>query len=789
MVIDDRRRPVDRGMRHRIMPAPSVGFGEHIEEYEVLDLLGKGGYGSVYLAKCLRSGMEVAIKMIDKKMIQAVGMVDRVNQEVRIHSQLKHPAILELYRYFEDRNYVYLVLELCHNGEFQRFLKTQGAKALSEENAAHIIRQVVQGLLYLHSHQILHRDLSLSNLLLTRDMQVKIADFGLATQLNKPDEKHLTMCGTPNYISPEVATRSSHGPEADVWSLGCMLYTLLVGIPPFDTEAVKSTLTRVVIADYVIPPHLSNNAKDLIDKLLKKNPKDRISLRDVSKHPFITNIEKNRLYNEKNSMDKNSLMDGMMDSGLGRTLSSYGRPKMRSRSEERMTTTPIMPITSMRSEALSEPIAKLHSNIARYMNHCAKEDSVLTSIPVSRSRVLSQNEQYGDCNGHDCLERQKVIERHKLRKEKSVENRNIAKGTEESIKLQVSPLNSNRLQPTRHRTKTAILTILDNGEVCIEFIKRKNGMEKVSEVCRISGDGLRVVLYKLNVPAEIGSQPPPLPNRGADSIYSYENLPACHHRKYMYAFIFVKLVQAKTPKLTLYTQCAKCLFMENGPQPDCEVHFYNGIKIVRMNKIVKITENNGSAFFEGEFPPHLENYYEHYSECYQRCLLLESTLTSLEAATGHSCFPVIVGRRPSTALNDTPYLQGKENISPITDSSPVLPSFGATCSIISTVASRSHKNSTHSSYNNANKIAVPGIGFATKLSSGDIRVDYKDGSALTINSPNHGNGITYEATDGTVMRYNKYQKEQNLDISIQKKLKQLPMIIEYLMEPKHKGIR
>lgn len=84
---------------------------------------------------------------------------------------------------------------------------------------------------------------------------------------------------------------------------------------------------------------------------------------------------------------------------------------------------------------------------------------------------------------------------------------------------------------------------------------------------------------------EIGSQPVPLPSRGADSIYSYENLPTCHHRKYLYAFRFVKLVQAKTPKLTLYTQRSKCLFMENGPQPDCEVSFYNKIKVT-INSII-----------------------------------------------------------------------------------------------------------------------------------------------------------------------------------------------------------
>ncbi|XP_011880255.1 PREDICTED: serine/threonine-protein kinase PLK4 [Vollenhovia emeryi] len=788
MVIDNRRRLDMRDAMRCLVPAFSAGFGEQIEEYEVLNLLGKGGYGSVYRARCLRSGMEVAIKMIDKKMMQVAGMMNRVKQEVTIHTRLKHPVILEVYTCFENAHYVYLVLELCHNGELQRYLKAQGTKTLSEEHAAYIIKQVVQGLLYLHSHQILHRDLSLSNLLLTRSMQVKIADFGLATQLNKPDEKHVTMCGTPNYISPEVATRSSHGPEADVWSLGCMLYTLLVGKPPFETDAIKSTLTRVVMADYEMPLHLSDNARDLIDKLLKKNPKERIRLRDIHKHPFITSIEKSRLRNERSGASKNPFTDGMMDSGLGRTLSSYDRPKMRSRSEERMSTIPMMPMVSVRSEPLSEPVAKMRTNHRARYAHCRPKEDSLISSPIPRGRAFSQSEQYG---AYDDSERLRAAERHKPRKEVVAENRS-AEGTEKKFetKLQVPPLNSNRLQPTRHRAKNAILTILDNGEVCVEFIrKHRNGMEKITEVCRVSGDGLRVVLYKPSTTTEIGSQPLPLPSRGADSIYSYENLPACHHRKYLYAFRFVKLVQAKTSKLTLYTQRAKCLFMENGPQPDCEVHFYNGIKVVREDSVVRITDNSAATYVDGAFPSHLETYYEHYSECYQRCLLLESTLASLEAATGHSYFPVIIGRRPNTALSDAPYLQGKENVSPSTNGSPVLPSFGTTCSMISTATSRSRKiNSTHNSCHTVNKVAVPGIGFATKLSSGDIRVDYKDGSALTVSPQNHSSGITYETQDGIVVRYNKHH-QQNLEMPVQEKLRQLPTIIKYLIEPMHKGIR
>ncbi|XP_057403209.1 serine/threonine-protein kinase PLK4 isoform X2 [Balaenoptera acutorostrata] len=215
------------------------------------------------------------------------GMVQRVQNEVKIHCQLKHPSILELYNYFEDNNYVYLVLEMCHNGEMNRYLKNR-RKPFSENEARHFMHQIITGMLYLHSHGILHRDLTLSNLLLTRNMNIKIADFGLATQLKMPHEKHYTLCGTPNYISPEIATRSAHGLESDIWSLGCMFYTLLIGRPPFDTDTIKNTLNKVVLADYEMPTFLSREAKDLIHQLLRRNPADRLSLSSVLDHPFMS---------------------------------------------------------------------------------------------------------------------------------------------------------------------------------------------------------------------------------------------------------------------------------------------------------------------------------------------------------------------------------------------------------------------------------------------------------------------------------------------------------------------
>uniref|UniRef100_H2Z6T1 Serine/threonine-protein kinase PLK4 n=1 Tax=Ciona savignyi TaxID=51511 RepID=H2Z6T1_CIOSA len=262
-------------------------YGSSIADYEVLNLIGRGAFACVYRARCRQTSRNVAIKMIDKRSMRKSGMVSRVRSEVEIHAQLKHPSILELHHCFEDADHVYLILELCMKGELNRYLKSQG-NTLSEIQVRKFMVQIVEGMLYLHAHGILHRDITLANMLLDDEQHIKIADFGLATRLALPTDKHFTMCGTPNFISPEIATRSAHGLESDVWSLGCMLYTFLVGVPPFDTDAVKSTLkNRVVLGNFTVPEDVSEQASDLIRKLLKMDPNDRISLSAVLDHPFM----------------------------------------------------------------------------------------------------------------------------------------------------------------------------------------------------------------------------------------------------------------------------------------------------------------------------------------------------------------------------------------------------------------------------------------------------------------------------------------------------------------------
>ena len=150
--------------------------------------------------------------------------------------------------------------------------------------------QIVTGLKYLHSHRIIHRDLKLGNLFLNEKMEIKLGDFGLATKLDFDGEKKRTICGTPNYIAPEVLEgKSGHSYEVDIWSLGVIIYTLIIGKPPFETTDVKATYRRIRQNSYSFPEHIniSDAARDLITRILTGDPKRRPNLDEIMNHEFI----------------------------------------------------------------------------------------------------------------------------------------------------------------------------------------------------------------------------------------------------------------------------------------------------------------------------------------------------------------------------------------------------------------------------------------------------------------------------------------------------------------------
>jgi polo-like kinase 1 len=192
---------------------------------------------------------------------------------------LKHEHVCEYKHFFEDRDHCYILLELCHNQSMNEMIKRR--KRLTEPEAAFLIAQLLKAVRYMHDKNVIHRDLKLGNLFIDKNVHIKVGDLGLACRLDERDEKRKTICGTPNYIAPEVIqgdkTKRGHSFEVDIWSIGVILYTVLVGKPPYEAKDVKATYERILNNEYSFPGHVrvSEEAKNLIQSLLQSNPSDR----------------------------------------------------------------------------------------------------------------------------------------------------------------------------------------------------------------------------------------------------------------------------------------------------------------------------------------------------------------------------------------------------------------------------------------------------------------------------------------------------------------------------------
>lgn len=205
-------------------------------------------------------------------------------REVEIQSSVKHVNCIKLYGHFHDTDRVYLILEFAIHGELYKLLKKKGK--LDEVTSSRYIYQIADALSYLHDRHIIHRDIKPENILLGFDNTVKISDFGWSVYSNQ-SMKRTTMCGTLDYLPPEMVEAREHNYKVDVWALGILMYEFLVGKPPFEEEFKSSTYKRIAQVDLQVPSHVSPEAKDLIQKLLRYTPEKRINLKDIETHPWI----------------------------------------------------------------------------------------------------------------------------------------------------------------------------------------------------------------------------------------------------------------------------------------------------------------------------------------------------------------------------------------------------------------------------------------------------------------------------------------------------------------------
>ncbi|KAL1743674.1 kinase-like protein [Schizophyllum fasciatum] len=256
-----------------------------LHDFDIGRPLGKGKFGRVYMVRTKAEPKYIlALKTLYKSEIVQSRVEKQIRREIEIQQNLRHPNVLRLYGYFHDEKRIFLMLEFAGKGELYKQLSKHGC--FSEKRSARYVDQMADALTYLHGKHVIHRDIKPENLLLGINGELKIGDFGWS--VHAPGNRRKTMCGTLDYLPPEMVEQKEHNERVDHWALGVLTYEFLIGNPPFeDRDSVNNTYRRIASVDLRFPNNMSSDARDLISKLLKHEPQDRLPLSEVMKHPWV----------------------------------------------------------------------------------------------------------------------------------------------------------------------------------------------------------------------------------------------------------------------------------------------------------------------------------------------------------------------------------------------------------------------------------------------------------------------------------------------------------------------
>eukprot|EP01083_Nonionella_stella_P044270 119260_1 len=272
-----------------------------VDDFELLKVIGRGSFGKVLQVRKKDTGEVFAMKVYSKKAIIAKNQVDHTMAERKILQALQHPFLMQLRFAFQNESKLYFVMTYYSGGEL--FFHLRKKRRFTEQEAQFMVAETSLALGHLHSLDVVYRDVKPENMLLDDAGHICLTDFGLAKDLGPGEDTTHTFCGVPEYLAPEIVMSIGHGKAVDWWSMGILLYELTVGIPPFYSQNINEMYRKIQEAPLLFPPNLSNPVKDLIIKLLQRDPKKRLGfeqdVKEITTHPFFKTIDWDSLYRKE----------------------------------------------------------------------------------------------------------------------------------------------------------------------------------------------------------------------------------------------------------------------------------------------------------------------------------------------------------------------------------------------------------------------------------------------------------------------------------------------------------
>jgi len=287
---------------NRFLPVPeSVLKGLESEpklaDFILIKELGTGSFGRVLLVQHKMTQAKYAIKAIDKRNKTNIQEKPYFRREIEIMYRVHHPNVVKLFGHFEDANYCYFLMEYIPGGNIYSLVPKNGIRTISTKNIVSIMKDVISATYFLHHMYppIIHRDIKPENVVLDNNMVAKLTDFGWSNYMPGDDSKRTTVCGTPVYLAPEIINNRGHDERVDIWCIGVLMFELMTGFSPFQGDDVKTVKYNISRLKIKWPQEMDRDAADLISRILKYNPEERISLEQMLLHPFFTKYYPNAI--------------------------------------------------------------------------------------------------------------------------------------------------------------------------------------------------------------------------------------------------------------------------------------------------------------------------------------------------------------------------------------------------------------------------------------------------------------------------------------------------------------